>query len=892
MINKINRFLDYFPNIKLIMSSPENSVSMKRIQRLIRDLDLRYIRGSIDRRTYQTLKNKYLQMLENSAPTAAIKEDRKTLAETKKLLPQLETNMHKIQPLPQVQEKTTQLAEEPILDQVQKPSEEPEAKLETMTDELPLPLFDFSDLPSIEIEELQIRYVMRLAIKSATKAFEEEVEFEQQYLSGKLDDEEYLKIKNDIELKSNRIFEHFYKLSDLLFSISQEHLFKRTHNNFLLYNNELSENISRLRRNEVTKNELKGIIYDINERVLKHRPILIKAVQDTKKWKKTIAREIENILNFKEANKKRISGKQLEALDRKIRQIHIYEELLDEDIHDYNNDLEATNVIYGEHLLYQEITTPYFNDLSSDNIEKIQKYGEVGSTLHYKPSLDILSSTETSQLDYSLISELKSYWNLTGHPVIDEQKDLVGFLVGPGFHKQNFGIIVNQQHEISLSMIRRIYDYIISPRLPSATISPEEHQELSKQSELQKKIYLLNELPRVIPNISFTHLIPDTILEYCKRSDIKLSDELRTVLLQPENNLFVPIEFIKKSPREVNVESNKIVQAGSLLPFFDPTTNINISSHILKNENVKVKDIFGNELGIGHSIISHPGKGYFLVVLKEFISNEFYAKLYDIVYGETKIITNEKEKLPVEEKKWRLIFNLSREYNISEGKIEDPEFLKKVMIEKNTGVLPEDIENAKFVLYSLGNVRILSNTLQINFGAPCFELSNIFELEGKIVENVQGKEIGVVYTLQILEKTILYLWTSIDLLLIASFVSDNPHKLLSTDENFIDNLAISIGKHMSVAPQTALRPDNVMTFFNLIGKISSYEQMKEIMNNFKPTQIEFSRIISVEKRKILVDISEEELLEINSTDESSSSQEDVEQYVTSPEYYLKDNYTE
>ncbi len=74
MVNKINRFLDYFPNIKLIMSSPENSVSMKRIQRLIRDLDLRYIRGSIDRRTYQTLKNKYLQMLENSAPTAAIKD--------------------------------------------------------------------------------------------------------------------------------------------------------------------------------------------------------------------------------------------------------------------------------------------------------------------------------------------------------------------------------------------------------------------------------------------------------------------------------------------------------------------------------------------------------------------------------------------------------------------------------------------------------------------------------------------------------------------------------------------------------------------------------------------------------------------------------------------------
>ncbi|MCK4845646.1 MAG: hypothetical protein KAS95_08230, partial [Candidatus Heimdallarchaeota archaeon] len=411
------------------MSSPETSVSMKRIQRLIRDLDLRYIRGSIDRRTYQTLKNKYLQMLEKSAPTAAIKEDRKTIAETKKLLPQLETNMHKIQPLPQAQERTTQLEEEPILDQVQKPTEEPKAKLETVSDELPLPQFDFSDIPQIEIEELQIRYVMRLAIKSATKAFEEEVEFEQQYLSGKLDDEEYLKIKNEIELKSNRIFEHFYKLSDLLFSISQEHLFKRTHNNFLLYNNELSENISRLRRQEVTKNELKGIIYDINERVLKHRPILIKAVQDTEKWKETIAREIENILNFKEVNKKRISSKQLEALDRKIRQIHIYEELLDEDIHDYNNDLEATNVIYGDHLLYQEITTPYFNDLPADIREKIQKFGEVVSTLHYKPSLDILSSSETRQLDYSLISELKSYWNLTGHPVIDEQKDLVGFLV-------------------------------------------------------------------------------------------------------------------------------------------------------------------------------------------------------------------------------------------------------------------------------------------------------------------------------------------------------------------------------------------------------------------------------------------------------------------------------
>ena len=45
----------------------------QKIQRLIRDLNIRYIKGSVDRRTYQILKQKYQKMLE-SLPHQIVKE--------------------------------------------------------------------------------------------------------------------------------------------------------------------------------------------------------------------------------------------------------------------------------------------------------------------------------------------------------------------------------------------------------------------------------------------------------------------------------------------------------------------------------------------------------------------------------------------------------------------------------------------------------------------------------------------------------------------------------------------------------------------------------------------------------------------------------------------------
>ena len=188
----------------------------------------------------------------------------------------------------------------------------------------------------------------------------------------------------------------------------------------------------------------------------------------------------------------------------------------------------------------------------------------------------------------------------------------------------------------------------------------------------------------------------------------------------------------------------------------------------------------------------------------------------------------------------------------------------------------------------MGNVRQIGNMIQVSYGAPSFELNEIFDLEGKVVENVKGTEIGIVYNLQLLEKPFLYLWTSIDLLLIASFISDRPASLFEKDQNFIDNLAISIGKQLSIAPQVALRPDIVMTFMNLIGKIENLTQMKETMEKFNPKTIELSRIISVDKRKILADISDKEIMEEIYTDFEVGDTKDENRFVTSPDYYLKE----
>ncbi|MHA1515615.1 MAG: hypothetical protein ACTSPF_08780, partial [Candidatus Heimdallarchaeaceae archaeon] len=261
------------------MLDDEVNVKRRRILRFIRDLDLRYIRGSIDRRTYKTI---------------TADEEKKELEETKQKLPEVEQDIHQIHrgeiliPAETETEDETETETEIKAEEVLVPSEVDIVKATE------IPIIELEEIPLIEIEELKVRYVMNMAIKAATKTFEEEMAWEREYVSGKIDDQDYMAKKNEVEAKQHKIFQHFYKLSELLFSVSTEHLYKNTHNNFLLFNNELSENINRLRRQVTDKKELKGIIYDINERVLRHRPILRKAAQDTLRWKVIIQQEKEN----------------------------------------------------------------------------------------------------------------------------------------------------------------------------------------------------------------------------------------------------------------------------------------------------------------------------------------------------------------------------------------------------------------------------------------------------------------------------------------------------------------------------------------------------------------------------------------------------------------------
>jgi len=837
------------------MSSEEANVKKRRILRFIRDLDLRYIRGSIDRRTYQTLKNKYQEIL-NALPTPLkIQEEEKAIEQSMKALPQLESDIQEIEKEPS-----------PTL-----PAPVPSKVVE-------IPPMEIDNIPLIEIEELKIRYVMHMAIKAATKTFEQEMDVEQNYVIGRINDQDYLAKKNEIEAKQHKIFQHFYKLSELLFSVCKDHIFKNTHNNFLLFNNELSENINRLRRMETDKSELKGIIYDINERVLRHRPILKKAAQDTLKWKVDIQQEKEKFNLYQETHKKEFSAEQKEDLERKIKQLEIYEELLDDDINDYAKDMDAMDVLYGEHLRYQEIVSPYFKDLTFEMEGRIQRYSEIISALHFKTQVSVSTSSTSRDMDYQLMNELKSLWRYTGKPVLDEQEDLVGFMIGPGQLNEKFGIIVMQQQEISLSMIRRIYDYIVAP-------SEADSENLSEQD---KKEYLLNEIPKNIPQVPFTYLVPQVIIEYCNRIEKPLTDELQEVMTQSKNQLFIPIEFVTKTTRELKVKNDTIVQNGNLLPYFNPAESNIVSDHIKNNEQVEVRDVFNNKIGDAHSVIYHPGKGYFLVAEKKQLLDELYEQIYDFLYGETTAHHTSIQGLSLKEKKRQVIEEFVKEYDIKESDVTKLDFLKKVLIEKCTGILPEKVENSRYSLYSLGNVRVLGDSIQVNYGSPIFGLPEVFDMEGKVVENVKGTEIGVVYNLQLLEKPMLYVWTSIDLMLIASFIQDNPEKLFVEDKNFVDNLAISIGKQLSIAPQIALRPDIVMTFMNLAGKINKIEQMQETMKKFNPKTFELTRVISVDKRKILADISDEEIMSEIYTDIEVGETEDNQRFVTSPDYFLKE----
>ena len=836
------------------MSEEDTSIRKRRILRFIRDLDLRYIRGSIDRRTYQTLKNKYQEIMTSLPSSLKTQEQLKSIEETIEALPQLESDIQEIE------KEEVELA----------PTPPPARKIE-------IPAIELESIPIVEIEELKVRYVMNLAIKGATKTFEEEMNWEQDYVAGKINDQDYLAKRNEIEAKQHKIFQHFYKLSELLFSVNKDHLYKNTHNNFLLFNNELSENINRLRRMETEKKELKGIIYDINERVLRHRPILKKAAQDTLNWKVTIQQEKEKFSHFYEISKNDLSTNQAEEMERKIKQLEIYEELLDEDINDYAKDLDAMDVIYGEHLRYQEIITPYFKDLAYETEDRIQKYSEVISYLQFKSKLAVSSNFASRDLDYQLMSELKSLWRYSGKPVLDDQKELVGFLVGPGQLNDQYGIIIRHHQEVSFATIRRIYDLIVTSRKKKEDLSEEE-----------KKEFLLNDIPKIIPQIPFPYLTSNILIEYCKRKEQPLSDEIKQVMLKQENYLFVPIDYVTKSSREINISNQNIMQNGDVLPYFNPTESNMISEHLTSNKDIEVKDIIGNNLGKAHSVIYHPDKGYFLVVQKDTLSKFLYEQIYDFLLTETLPSEANISSISADKKKFDVISKLAEEHDISKEEVDTKEFLQKYLIEKNTGILPEKVENAQYILYSLGNVRVISDTIQLNYGSPSFELSEIFDLQGKVVENVKGTEVGVVFNLKLLEKPVLNIWTSIDLMLIASFIHDNPEKLFEDDKNFIDNLAISIGKQLSIAPQIALRPDIVMTFMNLSGKISDIDYMQEMMERFNPKTVELSRIISVDKRKILADLSDQEIMEEIYTDIEVGEIDDEHRYVTSPDYFLRD----
>ena len=836
------------------MSDDDINIKKRRILRFIRDLDLRYIRGSIDRRTYQTLKNKYKEIL-SSLPSGLISQEEVSIQDSQQFLPEVETEIQEIERGPIV--KPTELGVEPAI-------EFPEMELE--------------DIAPVEIEELKIRYVMHMAIKAATRTFEEEMELEQDYMANKVDDQGYMRRKNEVEAKQHKVFQHFYKLSELLFSVNREHLYKNTHNNFLLFNNELSENINRLRRMITDKKELKGIIYDINERVIRHRPILKKAAQDTLKWKVIIQQEREKFRLFKENKKTKITSFQNEEIDRKIRQLEIYEELLDDDINDYAKDLDAMDQIYGEHLKYQEIITPYFKDLTLAMEIRIQKYSEMISSSQLKLQLSVATSAQSREIDYQLLSELKALWRYSGKPVIDEQNDLVGFVIGPGQFNDQFGIIVKQQREISLSMVRRIFDHIVSPIGKEAEL----------ESELEKKDYLLNELPKTIPQMPFTYLVPEAVIEYCRRIESPLNQELKDVITQTDSYLFIPNASIQKTAREIKVNSQDIIKNGEILPFFNPTESNMINSRIVESEDIQVRNIFNQRIGKAHSVIYHPMKGYFLVVEKKNIALNLYKQIYDFLHEEEETSPLYVPMLSAFDKKNKIIKEFAEEYNRTEDEVQQINMLKRILIEKNTGILPDTVENSKYTLYSIGNVRIVGNSIQISFGATSFELNEIFDLEGKVVENVKGTEIGIAYNLQLKEKPVLNIWTSIDLLLIASFISNRPTSLFENDQNFVDNLAISIGKQLSIAPQVALRPDIVLTFMNLIGKISNLEEMQETVEKFNPKNIELTRIISVDKRKILADISDKEIMEDIYTDIEVGETDDERRYVTSPDYYLRE----
>ncbi|UJG44666.1 MAG: hypothetical protein K9W46_05670 [Candidatus Heimdallarchaeum endolithica] len=812
----------------------------QKIQRLIRDLNIRYIKGSVDRRTYQILKQKYQKMLE-SLPHQIVQE--KEVDE-----------QQKSEQITKIQEEISNEISSPVISKVKIPS------------------ITLSSLPDVVKEELRIRYVMHLALNASSKIFQEELEAEKEYISGKISNEEYLEIKNLLETKQHKIFQNYYKLSDSLEELCRKHIFKRAHNNFLLFTNELSENLNRLRGKELDKFEVKGIIYEINNSVLRHRPILQKAIEETKKWLERVKEEKELFLKFKEENISALSDKEKDELKRKIRQLDIYIALLEEDLNDFEIDLKALDEVYGSHLEYQEMVSPLFSDLNTSVLKNLEKYNRFVRAMKFEEKITVCSSVVTRNLDYAAIKKLNSLWNYINTPAVSQDNELIGFVIGPGKLNEDFGVLVYKQTEVSLSTARRVYDYFVAPNLLIKKVETDE----------EKKLELLNEIPVVLPTVPFNYLVPDVLTNYCMKKGFDLSQDLLKYLKQPEKILFVPIDAFERGDRKIHIKTETVQEGGEILPNFDLKKSNNINKILLENDKVIVQDIFNNEIGQAYSLISHPRKGHFLIVKLNQLPTEFYARIYDLLSNLEEDYTFADSS--DDDKKWKLLLNLSREYEKSEADIEDPSLLKKILVEKNTGILPHEVENEQYVLFSIGTLRIIGNNIQVAFCVPSFSIDSIFDLEGKVVENVKGKEIGVIYTVIIEKEPSLLIWSKIDLLLIASFISDNPVKLLKERKDFVDNLAISIGKYLSLAPQVALRPDNVIAFLNLIGKINTYDETIETIEKFEPAKFSLERVISIDDNKVLIDVTDKDLIKLEET--QPEREESEESFVASPDYYL------
>ncbi|MHA1802273.1 MAG: hypothetical protein ACTSWJ_11095, partial [Candidatus Heimdallarchaeaceae archaeon] len=439
---------------------------------------------------------------------------------------------------------------------------------------------------------------------------------------------------------------------------------------------------------------------------------------------------------------------------------------------------------------------------------------------------------------------------------------------------EKYGILIRQQQEISLSMARRIHDNILSPEDSESRVTEEE-----------KKVYILDELLKTLPQVPFSFLIPETVIEYCNRKNVELTGELKKVMLQPDNYLFVPLEFTSKTQREIRIKNENIQLNGDLLPYYNPTESNNFTSLLTEKQDLKIRNVFNQIVGTANSVIYHPSKGYFLVSKRLNLSDSLFDFIHDFLYSD--VLTDETNILPADKRKI-VVKELSKEFGISAKDIENPELLKKILVEKNTGILPDIVESSKYDLYSIGNLKIMSEHILLDYGSQKFTIADVFNIRGKVVENVKGTELGVIHNLELKDKPVLNLWTSIDLFLIASFINTNPEMLLEKDKNFVDNLAISIGRLMSIAPQVALRPDMVITFMNLIGKISKIEEIEETMTKFKPRTIDLGRIITVEKQKILADISDKEIMDEISSDIEEGDVDEDKRFVASPDYYLRE----